>query len=171
MKTCSTCKETKQRSEFSGREYRCKACLVKKSMAWNLANRERKNASNRRHYAKYRDRYRLQCKAWQSKNGAAFDAERYPRRKASMIERNKWKKAQLLRACPKWANRFFISEAYELAALRTKMLGYPWHVDHIVPLRSKLVCGLHVEHNLSVIPGALNMSKQNFYWPEMPEVT
>ena len=71
-------------------------------------------------------------------------------------------------ATPAWANEFFIQEAYSLAKLREKVCGGAWHVDHIVPLKSALVCGLHVEHNLQVIPAALNAAKHNRYWPHMP---
>lgn len=71
-------------------------------------------------------------------------------------------------AAPKWANRFFMQEAYDLARRRTKATGIRWHVDHIVPLLSPLVCGLHVEHNLQVIPAAQNISKNNRWWPDMP---
>lgn len=67
-----------------------------------------------------------------------------------------------------WANRFFMREAYDLARRRTMTTGFAWHVDHIVPLRSKLVCGLHCEQNLAVIPGRGNSSKGNRYWPDMP---
>lgn len=77
--------------------------------------------------------------------------------------------ARKVRATPSWANHFFIAEAYDLARTRTKVTGFEWHVDHIVPLRSKRVCGLHVENNLQVIPAAVNMSKQNRHWPDMPE--
>ena len=73
-----------------------------------------------------------------------------------------------LNAIPAWANKFFIEEAYHLAKLREKMCGGVWHVDHIVPLKSKVVCGLHVEHNLRVIPGTDNIKKGNRYWPDMP---
>ncbi len=64
---------------------------------------------------------------------------------------------------PKWANRFIIREIYDLARRRTLATGFAWHVDHIVPLLGKLVSGLHVENNLRVIPGAINVAKGNTY--------
>ena len=58
-----------------------------------------------------------------------------------------------------------IEQAYELAALRTKILGFSWHVDHIVPLQGKYVSGLHVPTNLQVIPWRDNVAKTNRYLP------
>lgn len=76
--------------------------------------------------------------------------------------------AARLNAVPKWANEFFMDEAYRLSALRTKVTGIKWEVDHIVPLQSKLVCGLHCEQNIQVIPALLNKKKSNVHWPDMP---
>jgi hypothetical protein len=71
------------------------------------------------------------------------------------------RKRHVARATPPWANTFFISEAYALARLRTALTGIKWNVDHIVPLRSPIVCGLHTEENLRVIPMVENCRKRN----------
>jgi hypothetical protein len=77
------------------------------------------------------------------------------------------RRAAKFNATPTWANEFFIEEAYSLAQLRTKMFGFTWHVDHIVPLNGRTVCGLHTHDNLQVIPGAENLRKGNRTWPQM----
>ena len=78
------------------------------------------------------------------------------------------RRAVKCQATPSWANEFFINEAYRLAKLREMTVGGKWQVDHIVPLRSKFVCGLHCEANLQVIMAAENIRKSNRHWPEMP---
>ena len=94
------------------------------------------------------------------------------RNPVKILARTRRYQTKKMNAMPKWANQFFMEEAYDLAARRTaiKCGGIAkWAVDHIVPLQSKLVCGLHVEHNLQVIPSVQNIRKGNRYWPDMPE--
>jgi len=74
------------------------------------------------------------------------------------------------RAVPPWSDEFdrlVIEEIYDKAQLLMKITGAEWHVDHVVPLQSRLVCGLHTHANLLVVPGASNLSKSNRHWPDM----
>lgn len=71
-------------------------------------------------------------------------------------------------AKPVWANNDKIKEFYILSAKLSELDGIERHVDHIIPLKSKSVCGLHCEQNLQVITKKENLSKLNHYWPDMP---
>jgi hypothetical protein len=74
------------------------------------------------------------------------------------------RKISLLQRTPNWLtddDLWMIEQAYELASLRTKMFGFKWHVDHVIPLRGKQVSGLHVPTNLQVIPQSENQRKTN----------
>ena len=41
-------------------------------------------------------------------------------------------------------------------------------VDHVVPINSDLVCGLHCMDNFQLLTRSENASKGNRYWPDMP---
>jgi hypothetical protein len=74
------------------------------------------------------------------------------------------RRAAKLQRTPKWLTQddlWIIQEAYKLAAIRTKMFGFAWHVDHIIPLQGDTVSGLHVPTNVQVIPWIDNIQKSN----------
>jgi hypothetical protein len=67
-------------------------------------------------------------------------------------------------ATPIWlskAHKKEIREIYKQAITLTKLTGEQYVVDHVYPLRSNFVCGLHVPWNLRVITQEENLRKSN----------
>lgn len=58
---------------------------------------------------------------------------------------------------------------YDEAARLRQVTGCVWEVDHIVPLKNPIVCGLHNEFNLRVIQRFDNRSKNNKFIAELAE--
>lgn len=76
--------------------------------------------------------------------------------------------ATKLRATPSWADHEATAAVYAEAQRLSKETGISHHVDHVVPLRSKLVCGLHWHGNLQILPSEVNVAKSNLTWPDAP---
>ena len=171
-----------QRAYYEKNKERIKAQVAK----YRAENPEKIRASLAATWIKRGHIYKPRAAKWRARNKdylRIYQATHYETNKESMKRRiAEWKKANpekvaqwdprrraaAKQATPRWAISFFMDEAYSLSQLRTKMLGYPWHVDHIVPLQSPIVCGLHCEQNMQVIPGAVNCRKHNNQWPDMP---
>lgn len=77
--------------------------------------------------------------------------------------------AKYKRAKPPWTTWAECAAFWDQSAAMTAATGIQHSVDHIVPLRHPLVCGLHCPANLRVIPMAENARKSNRHWPDMPE--
>lgn len=129
---------------------RCVACTSEYVQANILAIR----ANMHRHEQKDVAKKNARIQAWAKANPHKRSAIETRRRVAKMQRTPTW-----LTADEHW----MVEQAYELAALRTRMFGFSWHVDHIVPLQGKLVSGLHTPYNLQVIPGRDNLRKNNRY--------
>ena len=75
---------------------------------------------------------------------------------------------KLWQAWPEWAAadpRF--KEIYDEAKQRRED-GEDVQVDHVVPISSKIVSGLHVPWNLQIITTTANNAKSNKWWPGCP---
>lgn len=90
------------------------------------------------------------------------------RNRAKINAREAKRRASKLTATPSWANIETIEKIYIESKQISDITGILQHVDHIVPLVSKVVCGLHCEANLRIIPYSENISKGNRYWDDMP---
>lgn len=159
-------KQSKERREKIGKEAikkynvnywkKNKDKLSKKNKEWRKVNKEKYIAAQKNYYIKNKEIfYQNNRKKWLSNPEIVLEACRR-------------RTAKKLNAVPKWANMKLINEFYLIAKKLTEKTGIQHQVDHIVPLQSKLVCGLHVEHNLQVITQSENSSKGNRWWPQKP---
>lgn len=97
-----------------------------------------------------RERLLKQHAEWKKRNRANQTAEEVHRYAVKM------------RAVPAWADK----DAMELIYKKAREYGF--QVDHIVPLQSRIVSGLHCEDNMQLLDKQLNTSKNNKFWPDMP---
>ena len=120
--------------------------------AYVLQNPERVAATRKATTRKHREMRNAEKAAWAKKNAGRVLAWTRQRQLAKLQRTPAW-----LTVDDYW----LMEQAYELAQLRTRVFGFPWHVDHVLPLRGEHVSGLHVPTNLRVIPGAENSRKGN----------
>lgn len=83
--------------------------------------------------------------------------------KDKVNEYQMYKYAKKLNATPPWYKNEVeeIQNIYKMAVELTKTTGIKYEVDHIIPLISDVVCGLHCKDNLRVITKKENTSKRN----------
>ena len=117
--------------------------------AWDEANKEKVKAYNednkekrKAYYEVNKEKMKVYRSLYQKNNKGIINAISSKRR------------ANKIMATPSWANLEKIKEIY-------KNCPEGYHVDHIYPLKSEYVCGLHVENNLQYLTAKENMEKSN----------
>lgn len=194
-KQCSTCKLVKQSDKFykthkvkSGLSSQCKLC----HSIWAKNNKEKVKAAKDKYRSKPDAKYKKQ--KWTDENRQKLNKrsnqlrtekrwagrERKPTitRKESIkkyyeLNKDKFSHQRAIRraltrqATPSWANENKILKIYALSKRLNAISPRKFHVDHIVPLRGKTVCGLHNEFNLMIVSANDNLKKSNKTWPDM----
>ncbi len=182
-RNCTKCLSYLPYSEFSARKRnksgitsQCKSCLKDTKHKWASNNRAKVKNSSKKYATDNRELKVARTALWRECNQQhVLDyAKAYIKRNLEKcLISNSRRNAAKLQAVPKLSdidqefNDLFILEAYSLSRLRTNLTGIKHHVDHIVPLRSDFVCGLHYYHNLRVITAKENQMKSNIYWEHM----
>ncbi len=71
------------------------------------------------------------------------------------------RKGMVKQATPVWYDAKGVNEIYKACRELTKATGIKYHVDHIIPINSEMVCGLHTLENLRIVTAEENLGKSN----------
>jgi hypothetical protein len=173
-KRCSRCETVKPFDAFykasksaDGHSNRCRAC----DLEYQRDRKVERAETRKRWYAKNGRSY-LQAKRQQTKDRR----QQYLADKLTAPDLSRWRRQQALRAqqkakaTPVWvdaAHHTRIRQVYAATQLLQEVTASIYHVDHIVPLVSDDVCGLHVWWNLQPLPEVVNVLKNNTLDPRL----
>jgi hypothetical protein len=167
LKTCGVCQQNKPQDRFAvrkasadGLSFTCRACATERSARWNAAH-PRAHAD---WYQKNKQHKQQYYAKWRADNAKHLQESFRKWAKAnpdSIRARAAKRHAARLRATPAWADGTAIRAIYREAIRLTRETGITHEVDHVIPLRSKFVCGLHVETNLQILTRQANCLKSN----------
>ena len=162
-KSCTGCTEIKSDADFNKNQRWCRAC----EKAYYQKNKEKVSLRNKKYRLKNKEVIDKRVRVWHEKNPEKVNLYKRSYRKENPGKINALtakRRAQKLQATPPWTNKQdllqiqeFYTEAKELQWLSEE----PLHVDHIVPLQGKEVCGLHVYWNLQILPASENINKRD----------
>lgn len=135
---------------------------------WEESNKEHISKRKRQYYQKNKEviKKRVNEYYYDNKESIKISRKEYRRKNKKEINRKnivnvRLRQTRKRQAVPPWYEHDSVMTLYDEAQRITEETGVIHHVDHIVPLKSNLVCGLHCIDNLQIIPATENLSKSN----------
>jgi len=172
---CSCCNKIKDKAGFyksskakNGLANRCKVC----DLSYQRGRKEEKSVANSKWYIANKDKFLSALRVKTKEKRASIYKE-----VLKEVSLDRWRIDRAKRSLaislstPHWArNRKHVAHKNEIYSITQKLqevTGCIYHVDHIVPLQSKCVCGLNVWWNLQPMSEKSNIVKNNIFEPRL----
>lgn len=146
----------------------CTTCCAVLNSGYTEANPERARQYHQISRERHREKRNAVARNWRLKNKHRVAEYNAAYRSLLWGETNSGRATTLAIRTPKWASKEAIAAKYREARELAEQTGVEHHVDHIIPLCGPLVCGLHVENNLNVVQGVLNLQKARSFEGSTP---
>lgn len=174
VKTCSKCKTEKHLNCFNkdaqkkdGLNSQCSDCKSALNKNWYANNKQRKQIQQNKYRESNKDRLDKKATEYRQRNKKAIRSkialwQQSNKDKVAFYASNR--RARQTQATPLWlTNEQFkqIEEFYSMAKELETVFPWKQHVDHIIPINGKTVCGLHVPWNLQILSMKANLAKGN----------
>jgi hypothetical protein len=176
LKRCNDCGNDKPNSCFSKKgqrlQHKCKECQSAYNKEYRLRNYEKLSSASRDYYKENQEKVLAKKAEYRENNRESLrlkNKEYYEVNKDSYKDYRRARKKRLKVATPSWLTDqhwLEIEAIYNLARDCKLVSGQDYHVDHMVPIKGKNICGLHVPWNLQVLPADINQSKHNKELPD-----
>jgi hypothetical protein len=174
-KLCRKCGVTKTVDDFTACGRHCRDCTRLRYKAWSESNAVKAKEYRQEYYKQNAEALREKNRQRYNENSEANRLYRQNNAEKRAAQLAEWKRSNAGRVAEMNARRYAakkrrtmrlteqqhleMTSIYEQASSMTKQTGVQYHVDHIVPMQGKTVCGLHVPWNLRIITANENMSK------------
>lgn len=161
MKECSKClhqsrkkyqtPESMEKIAIQRKEYKekNKDLIKEKNLEYRKENKEKIKKAQEAYRLNNPEKVKSSKKRWEINNPEKVAEKRFKRR---ILEKQ---------SIPEWSESDKIKNVYEKAKWLGSLTGLKYHVDHIVPINGKEVCGLHVWANLQILEASINCAKGN----------
>lgn len=129
-----------------------------------IKNIKKEHERGKKYYYENQEEEKRKAKEWRLKNleyARLYDSIYAQENKNKINAKQAKRRALKHNATVSWRNNAKILAIYMECAELTKATGIKHHVDHIIPLISKEVCGLHWEANLQILTAHENLTKHN----------
>ena len=139
-----------------------------KSKRFYHSNKEKERTRTDKWHASNQEWIKENNRKWRLKNieyRKWYELQYFEQNKDRVYAKNAKKRALKRNATALWANQDKIRAIYAECIRLSKETGVVHHVDHVIPLASKVVCGLHCEQNLQILTATENLTKLNRFTP------